>query len=64
MATERKTAVRGRGRPPLEFGVETVPVVIRMSAVQRSKLTRLGGAAWVRSKIDKAREPVESVEPV
>jgi len=30
-----------------------------MSDVQRDKLQRLGGAAWLRSKIDKAREPGE-----
>jgi hypothetical protein len=26
---------------------------------QREKLARLGGAPWVRERIDKAREPAE-----
>lgn len=48
---------RGRGRPPLEAGVATVPVMIRMTSPQKEKLVRLGGPGWVRTKIDKAREP-------
>jgi len=28
-----------------------------MSLTQRDKLKRLGGAPWVREKIDKAKEP-------
>ena len=28
-----------------------------MSQAQRAKLQRLGGAPWVRQKIDKAKEP-------
>ena len=33
------------------------PVSIKMSTEQRGKLRRLGGAPWVRARIDKAREP-------
>lgn len=45
------------GRPPLQEGVETVVVPVRMTAPQRDKLKRLGGAPWVRQRIDKAKEP-------
>lgn len=34
-----------------------VPVTIKMQPAQREKLTRLGGAPWVRNAIDKAKEP-------
>jgi len=30
-----------------------------MTAAQRDKLQRLGGAPWVRGRIDKARDPKE-----
>jgi hypothetical protein len=36
-----------------------VPVSIKVSPAQRDKLNRLGGAPWVRDRIDKAREPKE-----
>lgn len=48
---------RGRGRPALDAGEPTVPVTVRMTGPQKGKLVRLGGAAWVRQRIDKAREP-------
>lgn len=48
---------RGRGRPALQIGVETVPVTIRMTPEQKGKLARLGGPPWVRERIDKAKEP-------
>lgn len=47
---------RGQGRKPLKAGQETVPVAIRLTADQRDKLARLGGPAWVRTKIDRAKE--------
>jgi len=47
---------RGQGRKPLKHGEETVTVSLRMTPYQRAKLARLGGAGWVRAKIDKARE--------
>lgn len=49
---------RGQGRKPVKAGEETVTVSLRMTEAQRDKLTRLGGAAWVRQRIDKAKEPV------
>ena len=48
---------RGQGRKPLTEGEVLLSVSIKMSAQQREKLGRLGGALWVRNKIDKAREP-------
>jgi len=47
---------RGQGRPPVKAGEETVTVSLRMTPGQRAKLARLGGAEWVRKKIDRAKE--------
>ena len=47
---------RGQGRNPVKQGEETVTVSLRMTPAQRAKLARLGGAEWVRARIDKARE--------
>lgn len=47
---------RGQGRKPVKQGEETVTVSLRMTPAQRAKLARLGGAEWVRARIDKARE--------
>jgi len=33
------------------------PVSIYMKPGQREKLQRLGGAPWIRDRIDKAKEP-------
>ena len=52
----RGGAERGQGRKPVKQGEETVTVSLRMTPEQRAKLARLGGAEWVRTKIDKARE--------
>ena len=48
---------RGQGRKPIKQGEETVTVSLRMTAAQRDKLARLGGAEWVRLRIDKAVKP-------
>ena len=48
---------RGQGRKPLDADAATVVFPVKMSAPQRDKLKRLGGAPWVREKIDKAKEP-------
>jgi hypothetical protein len=47
---------RGQGRKPIKSGEPTVPVTIRMVSSQKEKLQRLGGAPWVREKIDQAKE--------
>lgn len=51
----RGGAGRGQGRKPIEEGQATVTVSLRLTRPQREKLTRLGGAAWVRERINKAR---------
>jgi len=48
---------RGQGRKPLKEGVPSSIVPIRMTPQQKEKLQRLGGAQWVRDRIDKAKEP-------
>ena len=48
---------RGQGRKPKVDKVETAVVAVRMSLSQRDKLERLGGAPWVRERIDKAKVP-------
>lgn len=57
--TSRGGARPGSGRKPLVEGEALAPVTIKMSATQREKLARLGGAPWVRQKIDKAKLPKE-----
>ena len=48
---------RGQGRKPLKEGQDTVTVSLRMTEAQRDKLALLGGAEWVRQRIDKAKAP-------
>jgi hypothetical protein len=48
---------RGGGRKPLIGDTPLIGVTLKMSEEQREKLQRLGGAQWVREKIDKAKEP-------
>jgi hypothetical protein len=45
---------KGQGRKPVKQGEETVTVSLRMTPDQRAKLALLGGAEWVRQKIDSA----------
>jgi hypothetical protein len=54
---ENITQKMSPGRKPLSEGVKTIGVTLKMTVVQREKLARLGGAPWVREKIDKAKEP-------
>lgn len=53
----RGGAGRGQGRKPLDTEDPTVVVSIKMTGTQKEKLQRLGGAPWVRNKIDRAKEP-------
>ncbi len=55
----RGGAREGGGRKPLKEGATTVPVVTRMTEEQRDKLAILGGAPWIRARIDKAKLPKE-----
>jgi hypothetical protein len=54
---QRGGAGRGQGRKRLKPGEPSVPVVIRMAESQKEKLTDLGGAQWVRDRIDEAPAP-------
>lgn len=47
----------GQGRKPLIGDRPLVGVTLKMSEDQRAKLQRLGGAKWVREKIDVAKDP-------
>lgn len=53
----QQTEPRKRGRPALGEEGKTVPFVVRLTEEQSAKLRRLGGAAWVRDRVNKAREP-------
>ena len=45
-----------RGRPPLDpKALLTERVEVRLTGVQRARLDRLGGAPWLRARIDKAK---------
>jgi len=55
--TNRGGPGRGQGRKPVKQGEETVTLSLRVTTAQREKLARLGGAEWVRGKIDRAKEP-------
>lgn len=54
---------RGQGRKPIKAGEDTVTVSLRMTVAQREKLARIGGAEWVRCKIDSAKENNPADEP-
>jgi hypothetical protein len=43
-----------RGRPPKGAATLTERVELRLTAAQRDKLERLGGADWVRARIDRS----------
>lgn len=44
-----------KGRPTFE-GERMQPRTVRMTEAQAQKFWRLGGAAWLRKMIDKAKE--------
>lgn len=45
---------RGQGRKRIKADEETVSMTFRLTAAQRAKLERLGGAAFLRAAIDRA----------
>lgn len=52
---------RGGGKKPQIAGAPAVvPVTLKLTETQKEKLRRLGGAPWVREKIDQAEEPTSS----
>jgi hypothetical protein len=57
ISTKRGGAGRGQGRKPLAKTGELMKArPVRMTDEEWAKCKRLGGAAWVRQRIDKARE--------
>lgn len=46
----------GSGPKPLPPGARMVNISIKAHPEQIAKLYRLGGAAWIRARIDKAKE--------
>ncbi|WP_422085415.1 hypothetical protein [Variovorax sp.] len=59
MESQNPPSKKRPGRPSLDPSQATVPIQIRLTADQRDKLGKLGGAPWVREKIDKAKLPKE-----
>jgi hypothetical protein len=57
MQSKRGGSGRGQGRKPIKEGQDTVTVSLRLTVSQRDKLALLGGAEWVRQRIDKAKAP-------
>ena len=52
---KRGGAGRNQGRKAVKPGEDTITVSLRMTHSQREKLERLGGAKWVRDRIDRAK---------
>lgn len=48
---------QGQGRKALPKGEAMILFALRMKPAQIEKLQRPGGAAWVRERIDRAKEP-------
>ena len=47
-----------KGRPPLLPNDRArIPYNIRLTPAQREKVERLGGAAWIRAQIERAKPP-------
>lgn len=44
-------------KPQIAGAPATSPITIKLSEGQKDKLKRLGGAPWVRDRIDRAKEP-------
>ena len=61
MTGQRGGPGRGQGRKPVAEGEQTVTVSLRMTVAQRDKLATLGGALWVRQRIDKAKTPNNAI---
>ena len=45
------------GRPRIKADSETVLISTRLTTEQKEKLQRLGGAQWLRDRIERAKEP-------
>ena len=53
--TKRPPNDRGQGRKPIKPGELMVVVPLRMTPEQKAKLATLGGAEWVRDKLDEQK---------
>lgn len=50
---------RGQGRKPATKDGAMVPVTVKLTEPQKTKLALLGGGEWVRNRIKRARLPKE-----
>jgi hypothetical protein len=48
---------RKLGRPPAPGGALLQEFKLRLTAELKEKLIKLGGSAWVRKKIEQAKDP-------
>lgn len=53
---------RGQGRRPVQHGERTVTVSLRMTERQRERLREMGGAGWVRDRIDAGEDASVEIE--
>ena len=60
--SNRGGAGRNHGRKPISDTDRTVTVSLRLTTSQRAKLVTLGGAAWVRDRIETASLPTTAGE--
>ncbi len=52
-----------KGRPPLPADERLAAVVmLRLTEAMHAKLLRLGGPAWLRERIKRAKEPADKTE--
>jgi len=57
-----KQPKRPQGRPAIKPGEPTVTMCLRLTQAQRDKVARLGGAEWVRGRIERAKEKTDGME--
>ena len=62
MRNQRGGPNRNQGRKPISGTDQTVTVSLRLTTSQRAKLVTLGGAAWVRDRIETASLPTTAGE--
>lgn len=53
----------GAGMKPL-YGMKMGHITLHLTAAQKAKLQRLGGNAWLRDLIDRARDPDDNAQRV
>ena len=54
---KRPPSDRGQGRKSVQGGGKSPVLQVVVSPELKAKAMRLGGAAWVRGMIDRAKEP-------